>query len=615
MADIIRLLPDNVANQIAAGEVVQRPASVVKELLENSVDSGASEIKLIARESGKAFLQVIDNGNGMTENDSRMAFERHATSKITKAEDIFSIITKGFRGEALASIAAVAQVDLRSRTSNSELGTHLKVAGSTVESQEFCSCPKGTNVEVRNLFFNIPARRNFLKSNQVEQRHIIDEFERVAMAHPDVAFSFEHNGSEIFKLPSSTLRQRIVNIFGKKYNEKLVPVEESTEILSIHGFVGKPEFARKTRGEQFFFVNHRFIKNAYLHKAVQRAFEGLLHDDSYPSYFLYLEIDPARIDVNIHPTKTEIKFDDERAIHTIIRSSVKHSLGQYNIAPSLDFEHDQQFVSYPKSGSVEAPGIYIDPSFNPFDKNNPRPGSPSEHPKFKAQSNYQRPESGQSKEWESLLGQIPEMPSSMSSQGQLIEGNEGLGATQKTYLQIGQKYILTKHGDGLILIHQRRAHERILFEKIVSALNNRQIPSQQLIFPQNVELTPADFALSLEILPKLRALGFDLDEFGKNQLVIHGVPLFIDNAPVNEVVENIIEAHKDFNDAGEADYHETMAQKMAKVAAFRRGTLLETPAMADLVDKLFASSSPYHSPDGKPIIVNLTLSDIDKSFN
>jgi DNA mismatch repair protein MutL len=615
MADIIRLLPDNVANQIAAGEVVQRPASVVKELLENSVDSGASEIKLIARESGKAFLQVIDNGNGMTENDSRMAFERHATSKITKAEDIFSIITKGFRGEALASIAAVAQVDLRSRTSNSELGTHLKVAGSTVESQEFCSCPKGTNVEVRNLFFNIPARRNFLKSNQVEQRHIIDEFERVAMAHPDVAFSFEHNGSEIFKLPSSTLRQRIVNIFGKKYNEKLVPVEESTEILSIHGFVGKPEFARKTRGEQFFFVNHRFIKNAYLHKAVQRAFEGLLHDDSYPSYFLYLEIDPARIDVNIHPTKTEIKFDDERAIHTIIRSSVKHSLGQYNIAPSLDFEHDQQFVSYPKSGSVEAPGIYIDPTFNPFDKNNPRPGNPSEHPKFKAQSNYQRPESGQSKEWESLLGQIPEMPSSMSSQGQLIEGNEGLGATQKTYLQIGQKYILTKHGDGLILINQRRAHERILFEKIVSALNNRQIPSQQLIFPQNVELTPADFALSLEILPKLRALGFDLDEFGKNQLVIHGVPLFIDNAPVTEVVENIIEAHKDFNDAGEADYHETMAQKMAKVAAFRRGTLLETRAMADLVDKLFASSSPYHSPDGKPIIVNLTLSDIDKSFN
>jgi DNA mismatch repair protein MutL len=615
MADIIRLLPDNVANQIAAGEVVQRPASVVKELLENSVDSGATEIKLIARESGKAFLQVIDNGNGMNENDSRMAFERHATSKITKAEDIFSIITKGFRGEALASIAAVAQVDLRSRTDDSELGTHLKVAGNVVESQEFCSCAKGTNIEVRNLFFNIPARRNFLKSNQVEHRHIIDEFERVAMAHPDVAFSFEHNGSEIFNLPASTLRQRIVNIFGKKYNEKLVPVEESTEILSIHGFVGKPEFARKTRGEQFFFVNHRFIRNAYLHKAVQRAFEGLLHDDSYPSYFLYLELDPARIDVNIHPTKTEVKFDDERAIHTIIRSSVKHSLGQYNIAPSLDFDHDQQFVSYPKSGSVEAPGIYIDPTFNPFDKSKLSQGNPKEHSNYKAQSNYQRPESSQSKEWESLLGQIPEMPDSSSIQGQLIDNNVGFETQHKTYLQIGQKYILTKHGDGLILINQRRAQERILFEKILSALHNRQIPSQQLIFPQNVELNAADFALSLEILPKLRALGFDLDEFGKNQLVVHGVPLFIDNAPGNEVVENIIEAHKNFNDAGEADYHETMAQKMAKVAALRRGTLLEIQAMANLVDKLFASSSPYHSPDGKPIIVNLTLSDIDKSFN
>tara|TARA_R110001592_G_scaffold363155_1_gene680746 strand:+ start:20037 stop:21887 length:1851 start_codon:yes stop_codon:yes gene_type:complete len=616
MADIIRLLPDNVANQIAAGEVVQRPASVVKELLENSVDSEASEVKLIARESGKTFIQVIDNGTGMSETDSRMAFERHATSKITKAEDIFSIITKGFRGEALASISAVAQVEMRTRTSDSELGTHLKVAANVVEFQEFCSCPKGTNIEVRNLFYNIPARRNFLKSNQVEQRHLIDEFERVAMAHPDVAFSFEHNGSEIFNLPASSLRQRIVNIFGKKYNEKLVPVEESTEILSIHGFVGKPEFARKTRGEQFFFVNHRFIKNAYLHKAVQKAFEGLLNDDSYPSYFLYLELDPARIDVNIHPTKTEVKFDDERAIHTIIRSSVKHSLGQYNIAPSLDFEHDQQFVSYPKSGSVEAPGIYIDPSFNPFNKDTDHKSSAgSSAASFKSGSNYQRPESSQSREWESLLGQIPEMPETKSEQGQLIASNEGLANTRKTYLQVGGKYILTKHGDGLILIHQKRAKERILFEKIMAALRNRQIPSQQLIFPQNIELNAADFTLSIEILPKLRALGFDLDEFGKNQLVVHGVPLFIENAPVQEIIENIIEAHKDFNDSSEEEYQETMAQKMAKVAAFRRGTLIENPAMANLVDELFASKSPYHSPDGKAIIVNLTLSDIDKSFN
>lgn len=616
MADIIRLLPDNVANQIAAGEVVQRPASVVKELLENSVDSGATEIRLITRESGKSYIQVLDNGKGMSETDSRMAFERHATSKITKAEDIFSIITKGFRGEALASIAAVAQVEMRSRKADSELGTHLKIAANVVESQEFCNCPQGTNIEVRNLFYNIPARRNFLKSNQVEHRHIIDEFERVAMAHPDVAFSFEHNGSEIFNLPPSTLRQRVVNIFGKKYNEKLVPVEESTEILSIHGFVGKPEFARKTRGEQFFFVNHRFIKNAYLHKAVQKAFEGLLSDDSYPSYFLYLELDPARIDVNIHPTKTEVKFDDERAIHTIIRSSVKHSLGQYNIAPSLDFEHDQQFVTYPKNTSVEAPGIYIDPTFNPFDKNTgsaTSSGSGGSQSKF--QPSYNRPESTQSYQWESLLGQIPEMPSEDTKQERLIDDSEEHKPGKKTFLQIGQKYLLTKHGDGLILVHQGRAHERILFEKIVSALRNRQIPSQQLLFPQNIELNAADFALSSELLPKLRALGFDLDEFGKNQWVVHGVPLFIGSAPIQDLIDNIIEAHKNFNDQSESDYQEIMARKMAKVAALGRGTLLETAEMAHLVDELFASKSPYHSPDGKNIIVNLTLSDIDKSFN
>jgi DNA mismatch repair protein MutL len=612
MADIIRLLPDNVANQIAAGEVVQRPASVVKELLENSVDADASEVKLVVSDSGKTLIQVTDNGKGMTETDARMSLERHATSKIRKAEDIFSILTKGFRGEALASIAAVAKLNLRTRLRGTELGNEIKVAANEIESQDFCQCPEGTSIKVQSLFYNIPARRNFLKSNQVELRHIIDEFERVALAHPEVAFSFEHNNAELFHLPASSLRQRIVNIFGKKFNEKLVPVEEETDFIRLQGFVGKPEFAKKTRGEQFFFVNHRYIRNGYLHKAVQKAFDGLLTDDSHPSYFLFMELDPARIDVNIHPTKTEIKFEDERVIHTIIRTAVKHSLGQYNIAPSLDFDHEQTWTPLPDGTPVEAPGIYIDPNFNPFEKKDNNSGE--RVPRGQGFPSWQntRPTSQESRNWESFLTNIPDIPNEQAQQERLSSST--FNTEKPNYLQVGKQYLLKTHGDGLMLIHQSRAHQRILFEKIIRSFKNQQVAAQQLLFPEQVAFNAADYTQIKELMPTLREMGFDLDEFGQNQLIIHGIPLYLENPNLEELLHKILEGVKDFNNATKEDLQEKMAARMAKVAALKGGIVLEPQAMAHLVDELFACESPYYNPDGKPTIINLAASDLDKTF-
>ena len=564
MPDIIQLLPDSVANQIAAGEVVQRPASAIKELLENSVDAGATNIKLIVKESGKTLLQVIDNGKGMSETDARMAFERHATSKIQSAEDIFEIKTKGFRGEALASIAAVAQVELKTRQEKEELGSILKIEGSKINSQEFGNTPKGTSIEVKNLFFNIPARRNFLKSNNVELRHIIDEFERVAIPHPSIHFSFFHNGNELFNLQPASLRQRIVNVFGKKFNEKLVPVEEETPILKLSGFIGKPEFSKKTRGEQFFFTNNRFIKNNYLHKAVCAAFEGLINEDSHPSYFLFLEIDPSKIDVNIHPTKTEIKFEDERAIHTIIRTAVKHALGQYNIAPSLDFDTDQQFSvpPLPKGTVVQNPGITIDPTFNPFeDRRKVQKGT----------SSLRAPQSSQKSEhqdWESLMNNLPEIEPEQTQQEDLgLE--ESSGFESKTFTQVGKKYIFTKHGDGIIMVHIQRAHERILFEHFLAAIQNHSSASQQLLFPQNISFTPSDFEIVKSLMPKLGSMGFDIDEFGKNEVIINGIPLEMEESSIKGVFENLIENEKDFRDGGEKDQLDNICQNNGQSVSFK----------------------------------------------
>ncbi|MEQ9262825.1 MAG: DNA mismatch repair endonuclease MutL [Owenweeksia sp.] len=604
MPDVIHLLPDSVANQIAAGEVVQRPASAVKELLENAIDAGADEITLVIKEAGKTYIQIIDNGKGMSETDTRMSFERHATSKIKSAEDIFSIHTKGFRGEALASIAAVAQVELRTRQEKEELGTCLKIEGSTVKSQEFCNTPRGTQIEVKNLFYNIPARRNFLKSDNVELRHIIDEFQRVAIPHAHIQFTFVNGKSELFDLPKAGLRQRIVNIFGKKFNEKLVPVDEKTPILKLHGFIGKPEFARKTRGEQFFFTNDRFIKNGYLHKAVCNAFEGLLQDGSHPTYFLFLEIDPARIDVNIHPTKTEIKFEDEKAIHIIIRTAVKHALGQYNIAPTLDFETDQQFnmPSLPKGTRVEAPGITVDPTFNPFEDRRKGQRTAAITP------NRDRPAT---QDWESLMNDLPEIENTQQQEQLAVEELP----VRKYFTQVGKKYILTSHGSGMIMIHQQRAHERISFERLMVSLENKNIPSQQLLFPQNLSFTSSDFQVMQALMPQLREMGFDIDEFGSQEVVVNGIPLALESNNIQLVFEELIENEKDFRGNERQDHLQKMARILAKVSAIKVGKKMEQEEMHHLVDELFACSSPYVSLTGKPVIVNLNLEDIDKSFN
>lgn len=606
MADVIRLLPDNVANQIAAGEVVQRPASAVKELLENSIDAKATKIHLSVEEAGKSRLMVVDNGVGLSETDARMAFERHATSKISRAEDIFAILTKGFRGEALASIAAVAQVELKSRPAGQDLGTCLRVEGGKVTRQEFCNTPAGTRIEVLNLFYNIPARRNFLKSDNVELRHIIDEFERVALAHPEVHMLMEHNGNNLFELPPQNLRQRIVGIFGKKFNERLVPAEEETPLLKLTGFIGKPEYARKTRGEQFFFANHRFIRSGYLHRAVCRAFEGLLSADTHPSYFLFLELDPSRIDVNIHPTKTEVKFEDDKAIHTIVQTAVKHALGQHNISPSLDFETDQQFTPPRSGGSVKPPGVHVNPHFNPFDESRstrsggeaPRPATP--------------PVSKQSEEWESLLNQLPEVPEEKQQQTELLE--QSPTPEQRPYLQIARKYIATYHSGGLLLIHQQRAHERILFEKLVADAQGGAVPSQQLLFPTQLQYSGGDFALLLELFPTLRALGFDLDDFGNNQLIVQGLPLHLEKTDPQAALDQILENEKENKAQGQDDMLKEMARQLAKVAALRSGTVIDQARMAYLVEQLFACQQPAIGIFGKPVTSHFRAQDIDKFF-
>jgi len=596
MPDIIRLLPENVANQIAAGEVVQRPASAVKELLENSVDAGASAIKLTVKDAGKTLIHVIDNGTGLSETDARMAFERHATSKISRAEDIFAIHTKGFRGEALASIAAVAQVELKSRRESDELGTCLKIEGSKVLEQQFCQTPRGTQILVKNLFFNIPARRNFLKSDAVELRHIIDEFERVALAHPHIAFEMTHNGGELFKLPEANLRQRIVNVFGKRFNEKLVPVEEQTEIVNISGYVGKPEYAKKTRGEQFFFTNHRFIRNGYLHKAVCNAFDRLLQEGQHPSYFLYLELDPARIDVNIHPTKTEIKFDDDRAIHTILYTAVKHALGQFNIAPAMDFENDLPYEGPPPKSPPPPPGLWIDPDFNPFAERPPKEPAP------RPAGQPGAPPSRGEQNWEVFMSNLPEVNSGKEQQQNLLDEES---TPRKNFIQIGGKYLLTNHGEGMILIHQQRAHEQILTERICQTLEHQQAASQQLLFPQNIDFSTGDFATLREMMPRLRQLGFDLDEFGQSEIVVNGIPLFL----------SLLEWEKDAQEQSAQQWHQKMAGLLARVAAVKSGTKLSTTEMQQMTDELFGCQSPYFTHQGKPIVVNLQLSDIDKSFH
>lgn len=612
MSDIIQLLPDSVANQIAAGEVVQRPASAVKELIENAIDSGADHIQLIVKDAGKALIQVIDNGCGMSPTDARMCFERHATSKIRKAEDLFAIRTMGFRGEAMASIAAIAQVELKTRRVEDDLGTCVRIEGSEFIAQEAVASPAGTNISVKNLFYNTPARRNFLKSNSVELRHIIDEFQRVALAHPGLFFTLHHDGNELFHLPPSSLKQRIIHLFGNNYNQKLVPVEEETTIINLKGYVGKPEFAKKTRGEQFFYVNQRFVKDAYLNHAVLSAFEEVLPKDSFPLYVLYIDIDPAQIDINVHPTKTEIKFQDEKALYAIIRSAVKRSLGRYNIAPTLDFNQETGFsrmITPQAPEDIVPPSISFNPDYNPFETSSPEreipflrhQGEPREKPDRNWASLY---EIGQS------INQVPQEITFTSAP----EPKEKSG--EKQIIQLNQRFILSTIKSGFMLIDQQAAHERILYERFLEQLGSRQGVSQQSLFPQTVSLSAADFELVKELLPDIQALGFQIREFGKNTFVVEGVPADISGtASEVELLEHLIEGFKNNQQALKLNKRESLARTLARNSAIRPGTVLSAEEMNVLIDELFACQMPNVGLNGKSVIVTFSLEDILQQFD
>jgi DNA mismatch repair protein MutL len=607
MSDIIRLLPDSVANQIAAGEVVQRPASAVKELLENSVDAGAENIRLIVKDAGKTLIQVIDDGCGMSDTDARLSLERHATSKIKNAEELWQIKTKGFRGEALASIAAISHLEIKTRLRENELGTKIKVSGSEVQGQEPCAAPPGTSISVKNLFFNTPARRNFLKSEPVEMKHVVEEFERVALAHPDIGFSLHHNGNELFNLRPSALRQRIVNVFGSKFNERLVPVTEETAIVKLKGFVGKPEYAKKTRGEQYLFVNDRFIKNNYLNHAVNSAFEELINRDAYPSYFLYLKVDPGSIDVNIHPTKTEVKFTEERSIYAIIRSAIRNSLGKYNISPSLDFEQETVMNVNPLPQNVEvAPPERREIQFNPFDTGQ----------KSAASGGFRQSSTGGfSGNWKQLYT-ISEQKEAGRPLFDEEEAESDLSGTdrERPVFQLHRKYILTQIKSGFMVIDQQRAHERILFEEIVQSLEQGGGFSQQQLFPRRVELSEKDRNLIEDLQDDLFKLGFAIAPFDRDSIVINGMPVEAREINPEELIETFLEQYKNSDHIIKNNPREKIASGMARSMCIREGRRLSTSEMLDLIDRLFGCSSPRYTPSGKPIILSFTLEEINAKF-
>jgi len=617
MSDIIQLLPDAVANQIAAGEVVQRPASAVKELVENAIDAGADKIQLILKDAGKSLIQVIDNGCGMSLTDARMCFERHATSKIKKAEDLFAIRTMGFRGEAMASIAAIAQVEMKTRRHEDELGTCILIEGSEVVSQEACSANTGTSISIKNLFYNTPARRNFLKSNPVEMRHIIDEFQRVALANPQIFFTLHHDGQEVYHLPASQLKQRIVHLFGNNYNQRLVPVEEDTSIIKLHGFVGKPEFARKTRGEQFFFVNNRFIKDAYLNHAVFTAYQELLPDECYPMYVLFIDIDPSKIDINVHPTKTEIKYQDEKSIYAIIRSAVKRSLGRYNITPSLDFDQEnsiEHLITPKPFEEIVAPTIAFNPDFNPFasEKRQERELPPA----FRTSGEYRSsPIPGN---WDTLY-EISQREPAVQQQlhkDEQIEVDEQVisKSSERQLFQIHNRFILSQIKSGFMLISQQAAHERVLYERFLQQLQTHSGVSQQSLFPQSVTLNSADFELLKELLPDVRALGFDIREFGRNTVVVEGIPADLNNVGEEQLLEQLLEGFKNNLAILKLDKRDNLARSLARNAAIKSGTKMSLEEMNLLIDQLFACQMPNLALNGKPVISTFTLTELIERF-
>ncbi|MEI8278518.1 MAG: DNA mismatch repair endonuclease MutL [Bacteroidota bacterium] len=604
MPDVIQLLSDHIANQIAAGEVIQRPASAVKELLENAVDAGATEIQLILKEAGKELLQVIDNGSGMSPTDARMSFERHATSKISNINDLFSIRTMGFRGEALASVAAVAQVEMRTRRHDTEVGTRICIEGTEIKLQEPCATAPGTNIMIKNLFFNVPARRHFLKSNTTELRHILDEFTRVALAHPTVAFKLMHNGLEQFHLEAGNLKTRIVGLLSNSYEKNLVPVEEKTDLLQITGFIGKPASATRTRGMQFFFINNRFIKNAYLHHAVTQAYEGLIDKDSFPFYTLFLEIDPARVDVNVHPTKQEVKFEDDRLMYSYLNAAVKHALARYNIAPSLDFSLNSEIQQLP---SVQLPVTealkdstqkgYL---YNTFtDKNQ------AHFIEKKNSLNH----------WKELynIAQSPAINrAAEANKAAFNSGNEAqtslhsdndmqTRSTTQNILLVHNSLLVTTVKSGLMLIHIRRAQERIWYERLLQEWNNDNIPSQQLLFPSSYELSHQDSLLLTERLPDLSRTGFDIVPFGKNTFVVQGVPTGLPVGEEQHILHEVVELIKNESNETPASRSEKLLIHLARSLSRNKHSIQHNEGQQALIDELFACSQPEYTPDGKKV--------------
>ncbi|QJW91733.1 DNA mismatch repair endonuclease MutL [Spirosoma taeanense] len=659
MVNVIQLLPDSIANQIAAGEVVQRPASVVKELLENSVDAKAKSVQVIIREAGRNLIQIVDDGVGMTETDARMSFERHATSKIRSSDDLFRIRTMGFRGEALASIAAVSQIEMRTRRADDELGTLIRIEGSDIRAQEAVSCLPGTNLLIKNLFFNVPARRNFLKSNSVEMRHILDEFQRVALANPEVAFSLFHNDQEIYNLPAGKLSRRIIDMFGKSYREQLNYCDEQTPYVTVRGYIGKPESAKKARNEQFFFVNNRYIKHNYLHHAVVGAYEGTLPEGSHPFYVLFIDIDPSHIDINIHPTKTEIKFDDERSVYAIMMAAVRKAVGVYNLAPSLDFDSDVNFLSggragFDKASSVESKADLprpITPSWATGGSTAPTTQPKTERTALRSESldkaagkSFDVPKKPSVNNWQALFESVAEKPESapaeqvpgdwlgpakpapvssepveaepvtLGSRANQIQDDAPVVVEDENIVQVQNRYLLATIKSGVMLIDQRRAYERILYDQFHSALTKRNGVSQQLLFPKTVTLTPVDFQLALDLQDDLTNLGFQFDELGQSTFIIRGVPTLTTGENEEELFANLLAQLRADTGRLKLDRVEALARSLARRSAARHTARLSLTERKALVNQLFASSNPSYTPTGEPVTTVLTLDKIAGLF-
>jgi DNA mismatch repair protein MutL len=602
LPDRILLLPDNIANQIAAGEVIQRPASAVKELLENAVDSGATEIKLIIQDAGKTLVQVIDNGSGMSETDARMSFERHATSKIQTIEDLFHIRTMGFRGEALASIAAVAQVELKTKRAEDEAGTYIEIENSVVKKQELVAVPNGTNIAMKNLFFNVPARRNFLKSNAAEMRHIVDEFTRIALSFPHIFFSLTANGQELFHLEAGSLKQRIIQLLGNNYNAKVVSVKEETDYMNIYGFVGKPETAKKTRGDQYFFVNNRFIKSAYLNHAVMNAYQEMIPGDSFPMYVLFIDLDPTQVDVNVHPTKQEIKFEDEKIVYAFVQAAVKHALAQFSVTPTLDFDLDASIQQLP---SIQ----------QPFSKEKQEAAtSTSIFKGFTKPHQAHFIEKSELKNWKDFFESPKESETSVMTTDLPAHTTYLTSHLEIEPTQLLNTYILFPSANGFLLIHQQAAHERIIYERLLEAAKGKAVATQRSMFPVSVELSAADAALLQELMPDLQHLGYMIEPFGKNTFVIQGTPADVEQGHEKQVIDSLLEQYKHFSSEMKFSKREKLVRSLAWQQAIKPGTSLSEKEMKTLVEDLFKCAVPNTTPNGNPTYLEFKKDYLEKLF-